>query len=246
MKTNLGDGISGIKMTDEGQQDQKQAIFLTDLQRAFELDHPVRRAILLILSRGVPDRITTQSVDKVTGKKILERISIVRDVLSITEIVKMSEEHLDIMDLTRNQVNHHLPKMIKEGIIIKIGTLTTGKRTTDYYRRAAKQFVITMETPNLGADFLRKRETEQIQRTLRSFNLDIPAKKVKELVELRVKIELMQDKWRTIIANMVREDVTEPDIVAMYHWLLDAYDSEYLKAFRRVRDILFGSLEDGQ
>jgi hypothetical protein len=48
---------------------------------------------------------------------------------------------------------------------------------------------------------------------------------------------------------MVREDVTEPDIVAMYHWLLDAYsigDSEYLKAFRRVRDILFGSLEDGQ
>ncbi|MHA2350948.1 MAG: hypothetical protein ACXADL_15120 [Candidatus Thorarchaeota archaeon] len=59
----------------------------------------------------------------------------------------------------------------------------------------------------------------------------------------------MQDKWRTTIANMVREDVTEPDIVAMYHWLLDAYsigDSEYLKAFRRVRDILFGSLEDGQ
>jgi hypothetical protein len=106
-----------------------------------------------------------------------------------------------------------------------------------------------METPNLGTDFLRKRETEQIQRTLRSFNLDISAKKVQELVELRVKIELMQDKWRTTIANMVREDVTEPDIVAMYHWLLDAYsigDGEYLEAFRRVRDILFGSLEDSQ
>ncbi|MHA1904989.1 MAG: hypothetical protein ACXABL_14265 [Candidatus Thorarchaeota archaeon] len=246
---NLGDGVSGIEITDEGKQDQKQAIFLTDLEKAFELDPPVRRAILRILGRGVPDRITTQSVDKKTGEKNLERTSVVRDVLSITEIVKMSEEHLDIMDLTRNQVNHHLPKMIREGFIIKIGTLTTGKRTTDYYRRAAKQFVITMETPNLGTDFLRKRETEQIQRTLRSFNLDIPAKKVQELVELRVKIELMQDKWRTTIANMVREDVTEPDIVAMYHWLLDAYsigDSEYLKAFRRVRDILFGSLEDGQ
>ncbi|UCE11403.1 MAG: hypothetical protein JSW61_05575 [Candidatus Thorarchaeota archaeon] len=245
----LGDGISGILVTDEGKKDQKQAMFLTDPQKAIELDHPARRAIIRILSRGVPDRITLQSVDKESGEKTLERTSVLRNILSITEIVKMSEEHIDIMELSRNQVNHHLPKMIEEGFIIRYGTLKTGKRTTDYYRRAAKQYVITMETPNLGADFLRKRETEQIQRTLKSFNLDIPSDKVKELIELRVGIELMQDKWRTKIANMVREDVTDPDVTAMYHWLLNAYsvgDSEYLKSFKRIRDILFENVEAPQ
>ncbi|MDF1538542.1 MAG: hypothetical protein P1Q69_06535 [Candidatus Thorarchaeota archaeon] len=243
----IGDSIKGIKITKEGKREQKQAVFLTDPQKAIELDHPVRRAIIQILSRGIPDRITVQSTDPLTNELALERVRIERDILSVTEIVRMSEEHLDILTITRNQVNHHLQKMIDEEFLIHFGTLTTGKRTTDYYRRVAKQYVITMETPNLGEDFLRKRETGRLQRTLGLFNIELSKEEINELIEIRVKLELMQDKWRTKIAGMIQNDVTDPEITDTYHWMLEAYSigsDEYLKLFRRFREILFGEMED--
>jgi len=247
MSTLFGDSISGIKITTAGKIPQKQAVFLTDWHKAIELDSPVRRAIIQILTRGIHDRITVESKDSVTGEKTIERIPVVRDILSVTEIVKMSDEHLDLPALTRNQVNHHLPRMLEEGFLIHFGTLKTGKRTTDYYRRVAKQYVVTMETPNLGADFLRKRETERLQHSLGLFNIELTKEELTELIEIRVKLELMQDKWRTKIANLIQEDVTDPDIVDTYHWMIEAYaigSDEYLNLFRRFREILFGEMED--
>ncbi|MHA1908337.1 MAG: hypothetical protein ACW98Y_13645 [Candidatus Thorarchaeota archaeon] len=247
MSAQIGDSIAGIKITKQGKREQKQAIFLTDPQKALELDSPVRRAIIQIFSRGIPDRITVESRNPDTKEKTIERIPITRDILSVTEIVKMSDEYLDLPVLTRNQVNHHLPHMLREGFLIHFGTLRTGKRSTDYYRRVAKQYVVTMETPNLGADFLRIRESQKLDRSLGHFNIKLSKKEIDELIEIRVKLELMQDKWRTKIANLIQDDVTDPDIVDTYHWMIEAYaigSDGYLKLFRRFREILFGQMED--
>ncbi|MFW9919711.1 MAG: hypothetical protein ACFFED_08940 [Candidatus Thorarchaeota archaeon] len=246
METPLGDSIAGIKITKKGKDAQQQAIFLTDAEKALELDHPVRRAIVTVMDRGIPDRVTIETVDELSTKKVMERVPISRDIMSITEIVKMSREHLDILSLTRNQVNHHLPKMMEEGFLIHFGTLRTGKRTTDYYRRTAKQYVVTMETPNLGADFLRDREGHRLRHALSLFEIELTKEQLTELIEARVKLELLQDKWRTKIANLIKKDVTEPDIVAIYHWMLEAYSmgsDEYVSLFRRFREILFGEME---
>ncbi len=247
MEIPIGDSIAGIKITKQGKIPQKQAIFLTETDKAMELDHPVRRAIISILDRGITDRITIETLDELTGEKVKERVTISRDILSITEIVKMSEEHLDILTVTRNQVNHHLPRMIEEGFLIRFGTLETGKRTTDYYRRTAKQYVVTMETPNLGADFLRDRERARLSNSLSQFDIDLTKEKLNELIELRVKLELLQDRWRTKIAGLIKKDVTDPEIVALYHWMLEAYSmgsEEYVNLFQRFREILFGTMEE--
>ena len=45
-----------------------------------------------------------------------------------------------------------------------------------------------------------------------------------------------------IFADLVREDVTNPDVVHMYHWLLDAYamgNDEYIEIWRKIRQIIF-------
>ncbi len=249
MVSKLGEQLDGIALTKEGRRPLDEALFLTDLHKAIELDHPVRRAVIEILRRGIPDKITEKSNDPKTGSKIVERKRVSRDALSITEIVKMSEDHLDVLNLTRNQVNHHLPKMLEEGFLIKYGTLTTGKRVTDYYRRVAKLYVVTMETPNLGADFLRERESKRIKRIIKSANFDLSNEDVKELVETRIKIELLQDKWRTKMAKLIDHDVTDPDVVEMYHWLIDAYSigsEEYLKLLKHFRKILFQNFEEDE
>ncbi len=246
MDSALGDSIAGIKPTKQGKIPQRQAIFLTEREKALELDHPVRRFILLIMDRGVPDRITVETIDDLTKEKVRERVPILRDILSVTEIVKMSKEHLDIPDLTRNQVNHHLPRMIEEGFIIHYGTLETGKRTTDYYRRTAKQYVVTMETPNLGADFLRGREAKRLIQSLSQFDIELTKQEVNELIEIRVKLELLQDRWRSKIAGLIKQDVMLPDIVDLYHWMLEAYamgSDEYVQLFKRFGEILFRDME---
>ncbi len=249
MVSKLGEQLDGISLTKEGKKPLKEALFLTDLRKAIELEHHVRGAILEILRRGIPDKLTLMSTDPKTKSRIVERKQVSRDALSITEIVKMSKDHLDVIDLTRNQVNHHLPKMLDEEFVIRYGTLTTGKRETDYYRRIARVYVVTMETPNLGADFLRERESKRIKRIIKTANFSLSDDDVEELVETRIKIELLQDKWRTKIAKLLDNDVMEPDVTEMYHWLIDAYSvgsDEYLKLLQYFRKIMFQNLGDDE
>jgi hypothetical protein len=236
------DSIAGIELSKEVEASQRQAVFITDVNTAMEFEQPVRIAILTILSRGIPDTTTSESVDEHTGGRIVVKSYVTRNALSVNEIVNMSKKHDDIQDLTRNMVNHHLPRMIDMGFVQRYGTLRTGKRTTDYYQRVAKQYVVTMETPHFGSEFLLTRETLRIDRTLKAFNIDISKSERKELTDLLVKCELLKDRWRKDIAALVRNDVTEPEVVNMYHWLLDAYatgSKEYMQLFSRIREILF-------
>jgi len=236
------DSIPNIELSEDAEESQRQAMFITNLKTANEFEHPVRIAILTIMRQGIPDTSTTESVDERTGERIIVRKPVTRNALSVNEIVNMSKEHADVQELTRNMVNYHLPRMIEIGFVRRYGTLRTGKRTTDYYQRVAKQYVVTMETPQLGSEFLLKQETLRIDRTLQTFRIDLSKLEKKELADLLVKCELLKDKWRKDIAALVRDDVTEPEVVNMYHWLLDAYatgSKEYMQLFSRIREILF-------
>ena len=242
MKNPVFDSIAHIELCEDAKEAQRPAMFITDLKTATEFEYPVRIAILTIMRRGIPDTSTTESVDESTGERIIIRRPVTRNALSVNEIVNLSKEHADVQELTRNMVNHHLPRMVKMGFVRRYGTLRTGKRTTDYYQRVAKQYVVTMETPHLGSEFLLTRENLRIDRTLQTFNIDLGESEKKELADLLVKCELLKDKWRKDIAALVRNDVTEPEVVNMYHWLLDVYatgSKEYMQLFSRIREILF-------
>lgn len=236
------DSIADIELSEDAEAAQREAMFITDLNTATEFEHPVRIAILTIMRRGIPETSTTESVDERTGERIIIRKPMTRNALSVNEIVNMSKEHADVQELTRNMVNHHLPRMVKNGFVRRYGTLRTGKRTTDYYQRVAKQYVLTMETPHFGSQYLLTQETLRIDRTLQTFKIDLGESEKKELADLLVKCELLKDKWRKDIAALVRDDVTEPEVANMYHWLLDVYatgSTEYMQLFSRIREILF-------
>jgi hypothetical protein len=81
-----------------------------------------------------------------------------------------------------------------------------------------------------------------MKRTMEAFDLDLSEKDLKDLAYLLTKSELLKDKWRAKIADLARGDLTEPNIVDMYHWLIDAYamgNQEYLDIHQKIRDILF-------
>lgn len=236
------DTIVGIKLSADGKKQQKQAVFFTELEEATAIEHPVRLTILQILSKGIPDSVTTKVVDPVTYVSTVTTKPVQRSVLSVNEIVKVSQDSDEFTDLTRNQVNHHLPIMMKLKIVHKYGIVINGKRKTQYYRRTAKQYVVTMATPYYDEKWLERRESERMERTLRAFDLELSDKDKADLAYLLTKSELLKDKWRAKIANLARGDVTDPNITDMYHWLLDAYamgSQEYLDIHQKIRDILF-------
>lgn len=242
MAVEIPDTICEIKLSAAGKKDQQEAIFITDLEEAKIIEHPVRMAIITILSRGIPDIVTAKSLDPISKVSTKTETPTQRFVLSVIEIVKMSVKYDDIDKLTRNQVNHHLPKLLKSKIVHKYGTVITGKRKTQFYRRTAKQFVVTMATPYYDEKWLERRESERMERTLAAFDIDLSNKEKADLAFLLTKSELLKDKWRAKIADLARGDVTEPNIIGMYHWLIDAYamgSQEYLDIHQKIRDILF-------
>ncbi|MGQ4871506.1 MAG: hypothetical protein ACP6IT_06700, partial [Candidatus Thorarchaeota archaeon] len=125
------DTLRGIELTEEGRRPQREIVFVTDEEMTHVLDDPVRMAIIKILKKGVPDTITTKTRDEETGDLIIRQREVRRHALSVIEIVKLSAEDEEVEEITKNQVYHHLPKLIEAGYVIKYGTVTTGKRTTD-------------------------------------------------------------------------------------------------------------------
>ena len=243
MNAQLPKSISEIKVTKKGKEPQDGAIFITDIQLATEFEQEPRLTISQILGRGTSDFIVEASVDEQTGVRTTMEIPTTRYAMSVSEIVEMSKKHKDLQSVTRNQVNHHIRRMEELGFIHKYGTLWVGKRAIDYYRRSSKFVVVTMETPYFDRDFLLDREGKRMDKTLGVFNIKLNARARKEVVKLLTKSELLKDSWRGMIADLVRDDVTNPEVVNMYHWLLDAYamgNAEYIEIWRKIRMIIFG------
>lgn len=248
MKAILPKSISKIKLTKAGKRPQRGAIFITDYQLAIEFEQEPRLTISQILGRGIPDFIVETLVDNKTGVRTIKEIPTTRYALSVSEIVDLSKEYKDLQPVTRNQVNHHLRRLEELGFIHKYGTLWVGKRAIDYYRRSSKYVVVTMETPYYDEDFLLDREGKRMDKTLGVFDIKLNANDRKEVARLLTKSELLKDSWRAMIADLVKEDVTDPEVVNMYHWLLDAYamgNDEYIEIWRKIRKILFGDETEG-
>jgi len=241
--TEITDSLEGIVLTEEGKVPQKELVFVTNEEIAEVLDELVRYNILQTLRKGIEDTLTTKTVDKETGDTIIRQRVVTRDVLSVVELVKLSPSCCqDSEEITKNQVYHHLPKLIEAGYVIKYGTVTTGKRSTDYYRRTARGFMLT--TGAWGTEEKRIREKLEgfIDKMLETFNLKITKKKRDELLSLSIKRTQMQHEWRTKIAEMVNLDIASKETLSMYEMLLDYYSvgsKEYMDTIFKIREILF-------
>jgi len=241
--TEITDSLEGIVLTKEGKIPQKEIVFVTNEEVADVLDEPVRYNILQTLRKGVEDTLTTKSVDKETGDTIIRQRVVKRDVLSVVEIVKQSPDCChESEEITKNQVYHHLPKLIESGYVIKYGTVTKGKRSTDYYRRTAKGFMLTTGAWGTEEKRIREKLESFTDKMLETFNLKISKEQREELIELSVKRAQMQYAWRTKIANMVNLDIATKETLSMYEMLLDYYSvgsKEYMNIINRIRGILF-------
>ncbi|MGY5852418.1 MAG: hypothetical protein RTU92_02500 [Candidatus Thorarchaeota archaeon] len=249
MSEDMPDLFRDIVLTPEGESPIKEVMFITDEKSARAFDHEARIAILTILARGTKDKSTSVQYDQESDVRTETTKKVVRTALSVIEIVKMSKKYDDVMSLTRNQIYHHFPVMIDSGIIVKHGTVQTGNRFTDYYRRTAISYVLTLETPDYGDDFLRKIESDNLDKLLSMFKLSLDNSQQKELLELRVKMQKLQDRWRPLIAKMAQDDVTDREIIRFYHWLLDIYslkNPEYIELGKSIAKILFPEALEGQ
>ncbi len=241
--TEITDSLKGIVLTKEGKEDQKEILFVTNDEMAEVLDEVVRYNILQVLRNGVEDTLTTRTVDDETGDTIIRQKVVKRNVLSVVEMVRQSPDCCyEGEEITKNQIYHHLPILIKYGYVIKYGTVTTGKRTTDYYRRTAKGFMLTKGTWGTEEQRIREKLTGYTDKMLETFNITLSKEKREKLLELSVKRAQMQYKWRTKIAEMVKLDIATKETLSMYEMLLDYYSvgsEEYMDVIQGIRKILF-------
>ncbi|MHA1613786.1 MAG: hypothetical protein ACTSYJ_03010 [Candidatus Thorarchaeota archaeon] len=239
---NVTDKLTDIVITKEGKAPQKEIVFVTDEERASVLDEPVRLHILQVLRSGIEDTVTTEKTDE-NGDKIIRIRDVTRNALSVLEIVTQSVECCGPeIDISKNKVYHHLPILEEEGYVVKYGTVTSGKRTTDYWRRTAKGFILTKGEWIGGSGTYTKKMTPFIETMLETFDLNVADGKKKELLELEVKRRVMQLEWRTKIAELVKGDVADKMILDQYETLVDYYSmgsKEYVDNIMRIREILF-------
>ncbi len=231
-----------FEITEEGKKPQDEIIFVRDEERAETLDDPVRYAIITVLKRGVPDTKTTKTTDEATGDTIIRQRDVTRYALSVVEIVKKSGVHEDIEDITKNQVYHHLPKLIDAGFIIKFGTITTGKRTTDYYRRTAKGFVLTTGMLMHDEKHMRKKLSKYTERMMKVFDLDLTEEQQKMLEDLRYKIFMMQYDGRSKVAAKIKGDIADKEVLDMYEFLIHIHairNDEYVDLHKQITKLIF-------
>jgi DNA-binding transcriptional ArsR family regulator len=236
-----GDALAGIQLTPEAKKPQKELELITDEKRAAVFSEPARRQMIAVLRKGIDDEITTEEFNKETSERIIRKRNVKRYAMSVVEIVKASVEAEKSEGLTKNQVYHHLPALIEAGLVIKYGTVTTGKRTTDYYRRTAKGFVIAAPT-GANEKEARKEMVEKCERMVKVFHLGLPEGRKDELIDLCMKAETLANSWTAKIGEHISEDVADPEILEMYRWLAEVYavgSPEYLDYAKKIRKILF-------
>ncbi len=238
---NVTDKLEGIVLTKDGKAPQKEIVFVTDEERASVLDEPVRLHILQVLRNGIEDKITTKTTDE-NGDTIIRIRVVQRNALSVIEIVNESVACCGPDKVSKNQVYHHLPKLEEGGYIAEYGTVTSGERTTKYWRRTAKGFILTKGEWIGGSGTYTKKMTPFIETMLETFDLKVSEGEKKELLELMVKRMVMQLEWRTKIAELVKGDVADKMILDQYETLVDYYSlgsKEYVDNIMKIREILF-------
>jgi hypothetical protein len=252
-KTNSGDtlttdeitdalaGIEAPEETGKFPEPMNEIVFVNDPERAEILDDQVRYMIIQVLRRGMDDTCTTRDVDSETGERIIRQRDVKRYSMSVVEIVRMSESHDDIDNITKNQVYHHLPKLIEGGYVVKFGTVTTGKRTTDYYRRTAKGFVLTVGEFGIDNKLMKKKTQHYIDLYARVFDIKISDADEENLMRLMAESMRIEHQGRSKIGQLIKGDVADKEVLSIYEDLVRLYalgDDEWLKIQRKMREVL--------
>jgi len=236
------DTLKDIVLTKEGKKPQKDVEFVYDKQKCEELAEPVRFQIVQMLRNGIDDTQTTEDFNEETNERIIRQKMVKRNIMSVVEIVKASTQSDCCEVITKNQLYHHLPKLIDSGYVIKYGTITTGKRTTDYYRRTAKGFMLLGADPSADEEHIRRKISEGQEKIASIFDLNIAPERVNELSELWIKSTLLQMEYRVKIAKMIRGDVADPEVLELFELMLNIYSmgsDEYVQIQRKMQEILF-------
>lgn len=241
MSEPLSDKIRDIKLTEEGKRPPKPVFFITDSEMAQFLDDPVKVEIIQVLREGIEDTQTTEKYHEKTKETVIRQWPVKRFALSVAEIVKQSKRRRE-NPLSRNQVYHHLPGLIKSGYIKKFGTVTTGKRTTDYFRRTTETFVLPKGTPAIDEKFLAKQLASDVEYIDRVFGFSIPKTKHQEFIQLGIKMWEIRDEWAGTILQNLKEDLVDSRSLKLYDWLFELTMlgiDEYIELGRRMRELLF-------
>ncbi|MFW9845764.1 MAG: hypothetical protein ACFFD6_03365 [Candidatus Thorarchaeota archaeon] len=240
----ITDALAGIEPPEETGKFPgpiNEIVFVNNPERAEILDDQVRYMIIQVLRRGIDDTCTTRDVDSETGERIIRQRDVKRNALSVVEIVKMSETYNDIDNITKNQVYHHLPKLIEGGYVVKFGTVTTGKRTTDYYRRTAKGFVLTVGEFVLDKKMMKEKTGHYIDMYTKVFDISLTDADKKELADLMIESMRVEHQGRGKIGQLIKGDVADKKVLSLYEDLVKLYamgDEEWFKIQRRIREIL--------
>ncbi|MFX0107399.1 MAG: hypothetical protein ACFE7R_03880 [Candidatus Hodarchaeota archaeon] len=244
----MTDALEGIKPPEETGKFPgpiNEIVFVNDAEKAEVLEDQVRYFIIQVLRRGVDDTLTTKSKDEETGDLIIRQREVKRYALSVVEIVKMSEKYDDLENITKNQVYHHLPKLIEGGYVVKYGTVETGKRSTDYYRRTAKGFVLTVGDAMIDRKLYHNKMEKHVSRLSQVFDIDISEEEKKELTELMIEAIRIEQEGRSKVAKLIRGDVADKEVLGMYEDLVKAYSfgsKRWLEIQQRYRSILLSGI----
>ena len=236
------DTLKDIVLTKEGKKPQKEVEFVYDNQRCDELAEPVRFQIVSVLREGIDDIQTTEDFNDETNERIIRQKMVKRNIMSVVEIVKASTQSDCCEVITKNQLYHHLPKLIDSGYVIKYGTVTTGKRTTDYYRRTAKGFMLLGADPSADEEHIKHKVSAGREKISSIFDLNVSPEKGDELEELWIKSIQLQMEHRVKIAKMIRGDVADSEVLELFELMLNIYSmgsEEYVRIQRRMQEILF-------
>ncbi len=237
-----------VTITKEGKAKPNEVEFVFEQERINVLDDPVRLQILQILRDGIEDTQTTEEFKEETGERIIRQRVVRRNIMSVLEIVEMSEKLAkkkgdDELKLSKNQIYHHLPILEDPGkFVVKYATVQRGKRFTDYYRRTAGGFVLTSELSELDHQTIQKKSADWIDRTSKVFDIDLTEEQKKELVELQVEAMRFEFENRSRIARLIRGDVTDDHVLSIYEWLIHTFtigNPEYIRIQKKIRSILF-------
>lgn len=245
----LSDTLKGIEIDKDSKgkklvpyAETPKVMFITDQECAEVIDDEVRYTIIRILRKGIPDTITTEEYNEHTGERIIRQRDITRYEMSVVEIVKMSQERDEIGEISKNQVYHHLPMLIDTGYIVKYGTVTTGKRTTDYYRRTSRGFVLPKHTTAQDKKHMKQKTKELVERMTKAFDLGLSEEQIQELIALRLKMFELQIESRAKIADLIRSDVADEALLDMYEWLVQIHSAgkkEFQDTILEVRKFIF-------
>ena len=237
------DTLRGIKLTKEGKKPIKELEYVKDSKSAEILQEYGRDAILAILRKGIPDTMTTKEIDEKTGRvKVELKTHLTRHALSIVELARLSGDPTYVeKPITKSQVIHHLPIMIDHRYVIKYGTLKTGKRSTDYYRRTSEIFLF-IYMPGMGEEELKEYFNQEIARIEELYGLSITKSNKKELLQLYLKEYSLEQEGREFFVSRARTDIARESDVELHRRLYQIYSfkfEEWIETKKRICEILF-------